>query len=165
MKNYFDGFYELIHKNSVKRRRMFSLLLVLSIFVSSGVLWELRDTVITMVNEPLCGFEEHEHTDECYEKILVCGLEENDEHTHTEECYEKVLKCGHEEHIHIPLCYTDEEKEAEDEAVINEESAFALDAKNVFRKDEIRESFDRDLLLSNAPNSNGEAYSLPNVMD
>ena len=126
MKNYFDGFYELIHKNSVKRRRMFSLLLVLSIFVSSGVLWELRDTVITMVNEPLCGFEEHEHTDECYEKILVCGLEENDEHTHTEECYEKVLKCGHEEHIHIPLCYTDEEKEAEDEAVINEESAFAL---------------------------------------
>lgn len=126
MKNYFDGFYELLHKNSVKRRRMVSLLLVLSIFVSSGVLWELRDTVITMVNEPLCGFEEHEHTDECYEKILVCGLEENDEHTHTEECYEKVLKCGHEEHIHIPLCYTDEEKEAEDEAVINEESAFAL---------------------------------------
>ena len=126
MKNYFDGFYELIHKNSVKRRRMVSLLLVLSIFVSSGVLWELRDTVITMVNEPLCGFEEHEHTDECYENILVCGLEENDEHTHTEECYEKVLKCGHEEHIHIPLCYTDEEKEAEDEAVINEESAFAL---------------------------------------
>lgn len=46
-----------------------------------------------------------------------------------------------------------------------EESAFALDAKNVFRKDEVRESFDRDLLLSNAPNSNGEAYSLPNVMD
>lgn len=46
-----------------------------------------------------------------------------------------------------------------------EESAFALDATNVFRKDEIRESFDRELLLSNAPNSNGEAYSLPNVMD
>lgn len=46
-----------------------------------------------------------------------------------------------------------------------EESAFALDAKNVFRKDDVRESFDRDLLLSNAPNSNGEAYSLPNVMD
>lgn len=46
-----------------------------------------------------------------------------------------------------------------------EESAFALDAKNVFRKDEVRESFDRELLLSNAPNSNGEAYSLPNVMD
>ena len=45
------------------------------------------------------------------------------------------------------------------------ESAFALDASNVFRKDEIKESFDRELLLSNAPNSNGAAYSLPSVMD
>ena len=88
---------------------MISLLLVLSIFVSSGVLWELRDTVITMVNEPLCGIEEHEHTDECYENRLICGLEENDEHTHTEECYEKVLICGHETHFHTLQCYTDEE--------------------------------------------------------
>ncbi len=88
---------------------MVSLLLVLSIFVSSGVLWELRDTVITMVNEPLCGIEEHEHTDECYEKVLVCGLEENEEHTHTEECYKNVLVCGHENHFHKLQCYTDEE--------------------------------------------------------
>lgn len=109
MKNYFDSFYEIMHKNSVKRRRMISLLLVLSIFVSSGVLWELRDTVITMVNEPVCGLEEHEHTDECYEKVLVCGLEENEEHTHTEECYENVLVCGHDEHCHTTLCYTDED--------------------------------------------------------
>ena len=109
MKNYFDGFYEIIHKNSVKRRRMVSLLLVLSIFVSSGVLWELRDTVVTMVNEPLCGLDEHQHTDECYEKRLVCGLDENEEHTHTEECYENVLVCGHDEHWHTTLCYTDED--------------------------------------------------------
>lgn len=45
------------------------------------------------------------------------------------------------------------------------ESAFALDTYNVFRKDEVRESFDRELLLSNAPSSNGEAYSLPNMMN
>ena len=109
MKNYFDSFYEIIHKNSVKRRRMVSLLLVLSIFVSSGVLWELRDTVVTLVNEPLCGFEEHAHSDECYETRLICGLEENEEHTHTDECYEKVLVCGYEEHLHTTLCYTDEE--------------------------------------------------------
>lgn len=108
MKNYFDVFYEIIHKNSVKRRRMVSLLLVLSVFVSSGVLWELRDTVVTLVNEPLCGIDEHEHTDECYEYRLVCGLEENEEHTHTEECWEKVLVCGYEEHLHTTLCYTDE---------------------------------------------------------
>ena len=45
------------------------------------------------------------------------------------------------------------------------ESAFALDTYNVFRKDEIKESLDRELLLSNAPSSNGEAYSLPSMMD
>ncbi|MBO7473938.1 MAG: hypothetical protein J6U00_08050, partial [Ruminococcus sp.] len=106
MKSYFDSFYEIIHKNSVKRRRMVSLLLVLSVFVSSGVLWELRDTVITMVNEPFCGMEEHEHTDECYEYRLVCGLDEDSGHTHTDECYEKVLVCGYEEHLHTMLCYT-----------------------------------------------------------
>ena len=109
MKNYFDSFYEIIHKNSVKRRRMVSLLLVLSVFVSSGVLWELRDTVITMVNEPLCGLEQHEHTDECYEYRLVCGLEETEEHTHTDECWEKVLVCGYDEHMHTTLCFTDED--------------------------------------------------------
>lgn len=46
-----------------------------------------------------------------------------------------------------------------------EESAFATMDVNVFRKDEVKESFDKDLLLSNAPSSNGEAYSLPNVME
>lgn len=44
-------------------------------------------------------------------------------------------------------------------------SAFSNDNVNVFRKDEVRDSFDRELLLSNAPSSNGEAYSIPNVMD
>lgn len=46
-----------------------------------------------------------------------------------------------------------------------EESNFVSDMKNVFRKDEVRSSFDRDELLSNAPSSNGEAYQIPNVMD
>lgn len=45
------------------------------------------------------------------------------------------------------------------------ESAFALDTFNVFRKDEVRESFDREELLKNAPSSNGEAYSLPSMMN
>lgn len=131
MKNYFDGFYEIIHKNSVKRRRMISLLLVLSMFVSSGVLWELHDTVITMVNEdePLCGIDEHTHTDECYEKVLICGLEENDEHTHTDECYEKVLKCSLEEHVHASLCYTDDEELPDDDVTAenNDSNIVAID--------------------------------------
>ena len=46
-----------------------------------------------------------------------------------------------------------------------EESAFASNMSNVFRKDEVKESFDRDELLKNAPSSNGEAYSLPSMME
>ena len=46
-----------------------------------------------------------------------------------------------------------------------EESAFASNMCNVFRKDEVKESFDRDELLKNAPSSNGEAYSLPSMME
>lgn len=42
---------------------------------------------------------------------------------------------------------------------------FILDKVNAFRKDEVKESFDRELLLKNAPSSNGEAYSLPNMME
>lgn len=59
-----------------------------------------------------CGYIEtieghectHEHTDECYEKKLVCPLEE---HIHNEECYDEnnTLICLKEEHSHIDACY------------------------------------------------------------
>lgn len=42
-------------------------------------------------------------------------------------------------------------------------SAFALDTYNVFRKDEIKKSLDRKVLLQNAPSTNGEAYQLPSM--
>ncbi|MCR4638792.1 carbohydrate binding domain-containing protein [Ruminococcus sp.] len=148
MKKYFDSFYEIIHKNSVKRRRMVSLLLVLSVFVSSGVLWELRDTVITMVNEPLCGFEEHNHTDECYEKVLICGAEESEEHTHTDECYEKVLICGHEEHNHIPLCYTDDVEEASEAFKLSEEAESDLLSIEVPEEELQSAEFDAEAMTS-----------------
>ena len=44
------------------------------------------------------------------------------------------------------------------------ESAFALDAYNVFRKDEVKSSFDRELLMQNAPSSNGVQFQLPPVI-
>ena len=46
-----------------------------------------------------------------------------------------------------------------------EEAAFATEASNVFRKDEVKSSFNREELLKNAPSSNGEAYSLPSMME
>ena len=55
----------------------------------------------------VCGKDEHTHTDACYEKQLICGLEED--HVHTDECYETVLTCGKEEHTHTEACYAQAE--------------------------------------------------------
>ena len=41
------------------------------------------------------------------------------------------------------------------------ESAFALDSYNVFRKDEVKDSIERELIMQNAPSSNGIAFLLP----
>ena len=58
-----------------------------------------------------CGHEEHRHSQECYEKRLICGHEETtgEPHVHTAECYQqqRVLICGLEEapgHIHDESC-------------------------------------------------------------
>ncbi len=58
-----------------------------------------------------CGHEEHQHSQECYEKRLICGHEETtgEPHVHTAECYQqqRVLICGLEEtpgHIHDESC-------------------------------------------------------------
>ena len=90
---------------------------------------------ITMEKHVACGIPEHQHSEECYEERLVCGLDEyipvSDEaggidviaeddssgldviedsepvqgHVHTEACYEKVLVCGMEQHTHSAACY------------------------------------------------------------
>ena len=46
-----------------------------------------------------------------------------------------------------------------------EETSFALDGVNVFRKDEVKPSFDRELLMKNAPSSNGVAIQLPPILE
>ena len=46
-----------------------------------------------------------------------------------------------------------------------EEAAFISEASNVFRKDEVKTSLDRELILKNAPTSNGEAFSLPSMAE
>ena len=64
----------------------------------------------------LNGLPEHEHTDECYTRVLVCGQEENPGHIHTDECYttefflDEDPVCGLEEtdsHVHSEDCYAD----------------------------------------------------------
>ena len=70
------------------------------------------------VRVPVCGLEEHTHTDECYaeeesvagetgEQTYVCSLEE---HIHDETCYDESgnLTCELAEHAHTDACCAEE---------------------------------------------------------
>ena len=72
---------------------------------------------ITMEKPPLCGKEEHTHTEDCYTPaagapvtVPVCAPESLGLHTHTPDCYNAAgeLVCGYADfvvHIHDASCY------------------------------------------------------------
>ncbi len=106
MKTIYEVILSEVNRKKMQRHRMIALLLVLSLFVTSGVSWALHGVGLTLANEAECGIEEHVHTDECYEEQLVCGLEDDTEHVHTDECREMKLVCELPEHVHDAACYT-----------------------------------------------------------
>ena len=58
-------------------RRAVAILTVLSLFVATGVSWNLRMTGVTIANGATCGQQEHWHTEECpAQKVLICGYED-----------------------------------------------------------------------------------------
>ena len=69
----------------------------------------------TQKKDVFCGLEEHVHTEECYEKQLICGQEEDETHTHDDSCYETVLTCDQPEHTHTLDCYSDPAADIETE--------------------------------------------------
>ena len=77
----------LLQLNIEKRRWRCSvaILTVLSLIVALSTVWNLRMTGITIANSASCGYEEHQHIEECMEEnVLICGLSE---HIHKAECY------------------------------------------------------------------------------
>lgn len=65
---------------------------------------------ITMESEASCGIPAHQHSTDCYEEQLICGLEESDGHHHTDDCYTvtKELKCTIPEHQHDETCFDED---------------------------------------------------------
>ena len=57
-------------------RRYAALLLVLAMVTALFVNWQLHSEGIAVTADYQCGQEEHEHTADCYTKVLVCGYEE-----------------------------------------------------------------------------------------
>lgn len=93
-----------IKADRIRRRRVQMVLLVLSLFVATGVLWRLKITGITMTGEALCGHLEHLHTENCLGMTEVCGLAESEGHRHGTDC-RKMLQCTVEDHDHEDACY------------------------------------------------------------
>lgn len=96
-----------------RAQRYTAAFLAFATLVGCGVGWSLRQTGISATAEAFCGAEEHTHTQECYEKVLICGLKEGETlpteapHEHTDSCYEEklVAACAQEEHTHTDGCY------------------------------------------------------------
>lgn len=94
-------------------RRVVTVLACIVVFCTT---YALVLPALTLTGGTFCGKEAHCHSDECYEKALICGLEERataagtSAHTHADECYEvqQILSCGREEsagHTHDEPCY------------------------------------------------------------
>ena len=114
-----------------KARRYGLVMAVLALLTLLCVSWRLHQVGISMTADDElyhCGYEAHEHTEECYTDVLVCGYEEGElenpvdpepaaepepkepayeVHHHTDACYEEreELVCGKEEHVHEEYCY------------------------------------------------------------
>lgn len=101
-------------KHSKSLRRILALVLVLTMVLSlvnlTAFAVEDEETL-----EPICGKEEHVHTEACYiidkDSGPICGQVEGPGHTHTDECkpvISKELTCELEEtggHTHTDECY------------------------------------------------------------
>ncbi len=90
--------------------------------------------------ETFCGFEAHEHNEDCYEKVLTCELEECEPvegHTHTEACYETETRliCGLEEG---EMVETDETSETDETAEphAHSEECYETETKLICGKEE-----------------------------
>lgn len=71
----------LLQLNSENRRlrRAAAVLSMISLFVVTGVFWNLRIPAIAIANSATCGQEEHQHSEECpVQTILVCEYAENE---------------------------------------------------------------------------------------
>ncbi len=104
-------------KENLRHKRWRCIVTAMACVVVFCTTYALILPAITMTGETYCGKEPHTHTQEkCYERILICGLEETEDtestsgHTHTDACYEtrSVLVCKETEstgHTHDESCY------------------------------------------------------------
>lgn len=104
---------EELNRKRTKRRAWHRVLLAAACVVVFCTTYALILPAITLEKTAYCGYEEHVHSEACYTRTLVCGMEETEEsHRHTEDCYETedVLICELPEggHVHDETCYDEQ---------------------------------------------------------
>ncbi len=102
-----------LNRRHKRRRRVEVAVVLLVVIVASSVVGILTQYGFAMTEGAKCGHEEHQHGEECYQDVLVCGQEEGAKHQHSESCYQpsRALSCGQEEsegHRHGDGCYQSE---------------------------------------------------------
>lgn len=84
------------------------------------------ETVVAIICEMTEGEGAHTHGPDCFEtqQILICDVQETaveepaeETHAHTDACYEKVLICPLEEHEHSLACYANYDADLESASV------------------------------------------------
>ena len=101
-------------------KRIIALFTVLSMLLSNFASIAETNQTTDDPGAPICGLMQHEHTEECYENVLICGQDESeprrsfhstfDVHIHTGACYDDSgnLICGRQEtdyfHTHNEYC-------------------------------------------------------------
>jgi len=78
MKDITTALVQQFRREHKAARRYMALLLALALLTSLFVNWQLHSVGIARTADYQCGEIEHQHTAECYEKVLVCGYEEGE---------------------------------------------------------------------------------------
>ena len=78
MKDITTALMQQFRREHKSARRYMALLLALALLTSLFVNWQLHSVGIAQTADYQCGEIEHQHTAECYEKVLVCGYEEGE---------------------------------------------------------------------------------------
>ena len=107
MKNRLYESVNRIWAAKTKRRRIVSVLLVLSLFVTGSVFWMLRGVGTAMTEEALCGMTQHLHTNACYQTVPISlsnGSDPSSGAGVTVEQSAQLLICQLSEHIHSAAC-------------------------------------------------------------
>ena len=78
MKDIVSEYQELFRRHRIQLRRYTAFLLALAMMTTLFVNWQLHSDGIAKTADYQCNLEEHEHTADCYQKVLVCGYEEGE---------------------------------------------------------------------------------------